>query len=126
MSSKSTAAKKSKSKAVLDVPHRARKIPVRVAEVDIEIIPIVQWLNQFRSIHTLYSCEGNDKADEVGKPYVSFLCTEPEDLVRALNGLGADAEVEVDLHNGVLRYCARFRSKYALEDVTERIQRFNW
>jgi len=53
--------------------HKAKMIPVKIAAVDIRIIPVVKWLNNYESIMTVGCC-GGDKKRNI--PQVSFICSD--------------------------------------------------
>jgi len=53
--------------------------------VDCNIVAIVQWLNEYQSVKTLYSCEGD--ADSPNSSYVLFLCKDPLDLRKIIQRL---------------------------------------
>lgn len=44
----------------VDSDHTFEKIVIYEADVDIGIIPMVQWLNSLKGIITRFSCEGED------------------------------------------------------------------
>lgn len=70
--------------------HKFKNIAIKQADVDIEILPIIRWLNSFKDTITLYCCEGDDNChiifgDEYYYgytyslidrccPYVSMIC----------------------------------------------------
>jgi hypothetical protein len=53
-------------------------------EIDVEILPVVEWLNSLKTVSTTDSCQGDE---ELGKdynlPYVSFF-SDSDDLIRIL------------------------------------------
>ena len=65
--------------------HLTSNIVIKIADVDLEIIPIINWLNSFNGIITVFSCEGKEKGDKgwdkknrgninsVHRPYISFM-----------------------------------------------------
>lgn len=65
--------------------HKTVKIPLKIIEVDEKIAPIVQWLNSYEGITTLFSCEKS--GDDC--PYISFICRHPEDLIYILDKLNS-------------------------------------
>lgn len=48
--------------------HETENISVRKADVDVEIIPLVEWINKYRGLKTLFSCQGDDR----NEPHVLF------------------------------------------------------
>jgi len=60
--------------------HIAKEITILKAAVDEKIIPVVQWLNSFEGVITIFSCEGDKKV----KPYILFQCDEHLTLLRIL------------------------------------------
>jgi len=66
---------------------RTRKVVLKTADIDVGIIPVVNWLNSFHSTFTLWCCEGRKKGEprcdpngHSAHPYVTFLCGELRDL----------------------------------------------
>ena len=109
--------------------HRTRSVPIKNAEVDEKILPVVLWLNTYRSVYTIFSCEG----DERGDPYVLFTCSSLEtlyDIQRTImdanhpaNSGGTrvwgvnrmdDIKVYTNMFESVLRFNMRFKDKNAL------------
>jgi len=87
--------------------HKTKSICIKKAKIDINMIPIVNWLNSFSSITTQYCCEGNKDF----KPYVLFICTDPVELIQILALLCGYATVEINFYNGILRYRLSFCTK---------------
>ncbi|KKL18147.1 hypothetical protein LCGC14_2478440 [marine sediment metagenome] len=56
----------------VDSDHTFKKIVIYEADVDIGIIPMVQWLNSLKGIITRFSCEGGDpiKNQVYQPPYI--------------------------------------------------------
>jgi hypothetical protein len=97
---------------------------IKHADVDIQIQPIVKWLNSFDGIYTRWSCQGDpskpfDKETEVNgvvcvdpavPAYVSFYCESAIDLAHVLNISDVYAHTEVKFYpaSGGLRYVMRF------------------
>lgn len=59
------------------------------ASVDVEIAPLVRWLNSHRGVRTVSCCQGDPGPDEnfrgiVRLPYVSFVCEDTESLATLL------------------------------------------
>jgi len=40
--------------------HPTQRVVIVEAEVDIDIIPLINWMNNLRGIRTLYCCQGTD------------------------------------------------------------------
>jgi len=65
--------------------HKTKHIAIKTGEIDVEIIPIINWLNSYDFIITLYCCEGREEGDpgwdsenkgninSSYQPYISFL-----------------------------------------------------
>lgn len=106
--------------------HQAKPISVKTALVDEMMIPLIEWLNSYESIHTTYCCQGepwdSEKSEEDNKfyaPYVSFICTNQLELILVLSIIRYAAEVHVlfNLEKGQLEYVARFNSQQSLMDT---------
>ena len=52
--------------------HKSKIIPIKSASVDVSILPLVEWLNNYESVMTVGSCGGDDKESS----YVGFICSE--------------------------------------------------
>ncbi len=97
--------------------HKTRKIAIKKAEVDIGIIPLVDFLNGFNGIITRWSCEGDpDKPKKVSVdlPYITFYAEDLESVQFLLKELqGAPCSVIVDYHNYLvpMRFGMRFENK---------------
>jgi len=63
--------------------HEQKNIPLKTISVDSDIIPLVNWLNSFDDIFTLYSCKGND----LNKPWITFFCNKQSTLYEAFHSL---------------------------------------
>lgn len=86
-------------------------------EVDVDIAPLVRWLNALPGIRTLNSCQGG----EGDGAYVNFLCSDQDSLAKFMSLLvdwaGDDwlrSELEVDFHIGRPRYTARWKDNAEL------------
>ena len=106
-------------------PHKTQRIPIKMEDVDINIIPVVVWLNSFSSVITLFSCEG-DEVDEDDdefdvlskKPYVLFICSDQMQLMHILEYSQQVSTTEISMHNTQIRYCMRFNSKEEMLDFS--------
>ena len=63
--------------------HKTRKIPIKWAEVDVGMIPIVNFFNYHEGVETLFCCQGSKQ----NKPYVSFQANNEECLLNFLISL---------------------------------------
>jgi hypothetical protein len=63
--------------------HRQTEIVLKRAIVDDRIIPVLEWLNSFHGVYTIWSCQGQD-SDHLGGdsylPYISFISACRNDL----------------------------------------------
>lgn len=70
--------------------HKTVDIVIKRAEVDEEIVPLVEWLNSFKGVVTLYCCQGHTKEEvcEDGRfpysTYVLFTCSNQWSLMQIL------------------------------------------
>ena len=80
--------------------HKAKVIALKMAAVDEGIIPVVQFLNEFSGIWTIWSCQGDELSndDDSGYyPYVTFFVEEMTALRSLLHYLrGAPCEVVIE------------------------------
>jgi hypothetical protein len=100
---------------MLTTTHRQITIRLkdRECEVDEGMVGTLSWLNGYSGVQTLWSCEGGRIQD----PYVSFRCTDQDDLIALLKRLHPTdqngdslryAVCEVDEHEGSPRYCIKW------------------
>jgi hypothetical protein len=93
-------------------PYKLMKMDV---EVDVDIIPIVQWLLSWDGVRTLYSCQGDDEQGQESEAYVLFVCNSEDSLKRILerktlwdrsldNFSNNNRPVEVECENDRIRY----------------------
>lgn len=96
--------------------HPTRRTVIKAADVDVLMVPLVNWLNALDETTTLYCCQGDPGDEPARGPYVLFTCTNPLQLMRVLDALGrvADVSVYYDREFPVLRYSARFPNRAAL------------
>lgn len=104
--------------------HPTKKIVIKSANIDKEMIPIVQWLNNFDSVMTKWCCQGEDGEEGVynwDAPYVVFSCDDPLDLLTIVEKVGYSGIVEIRPPLGIrfLDYCIKFPYKNNLEDFVE-------
>ena len=92
--------------------HKTKNIVLKSANVDLKIIPLIEWLNAKEGVHTLYSCECNDNDN---KPYIMWSCSYPPSLVWILHVFSPFATTEIDYYEGSLRYTSRFGDENSLK-----------
>ena len=126
--------------------HATIPMPIRVADVDVGIAPVVEWLNTFDYVVTWFSCEGDDRDPDseeswyTSRPYVLFTCPSLLTLSLILSRLQqvngnptktfAQCEVEwntVSMSSGCsneqLRFGLRFLSKELLREFVANLRR---
>ena len=86
--------------------HKTKKVIIKEADVDIDISPVVEWLNKFKDVFTLFSCQGGEKSNS----YVLFCCMDNLTLIKILKITNTFADVKVDFYEGVTRYYLEFHS----------------
>ena len=91
-------------------------LPIKIAEVDENIVPVVGWLNTFENVCTIASCEGDD---EEYTAYVMFECNTIKNLTeiqQILNeGFYHIIQTYVHYHCGKLRFTIRFQNEGVLK-----------
>jgi len=108
--------------------HKTRRIPLKMIEVDLLIIPIVDWLNSFPGIFTLHSCQGDylesgEERFDCGGAYVLFTGDNKKSFAQidlVLAGFIKDA-MEIDFYEGLIRYTFRFSTKWHRDAVIDLI-----
>lgn len=99
---------------------------IKQAEVDEKIVPLIDWLNRFNSVHTLYCCQGGEVVAEdednwIDKPYVLWTCTDALDLVKILYHLGFYSKTYISWHSEKMHieYCTRFQETESVESLVD-------
>lgn len=78
-------------------------------EIDVEIVPVVKWLNSLLGVETLYSCQGeycNEDEDipfVADEPYVVFTCPCKSTIDKILVILEDFNEKRLGLHRSACR-----------------------
>ena len=102
-----------------------------MADVDVEMIPLVNWLNSYQSVWTHFCCQGEPRKDgetdesySLNQPYVLFTCIDPVDLISVLSILHPYSITQIIWNNtkSQLEYCTRFYCQRSLFDTIEYIQ----
>ena len=95
--------------------HKATRIVIKRAEVDLKMQPVIKWLNSYPGIFTRWSCEGDDTEFvqetllRFDGPYILFYCDEQLELNKILHKLEGYAVVIIDFYRDqMIRYCIRF------------------
>jgi hypothetical protein len=80
-------------------PYQRYLFNVKVAKVDLNICPVVNWLNLFESIMTVGSCEGDNGGNI---PQVAFICSDSLILSGILRDIyDFNSSIPVKLANGM-------------------------
>lgn len=129
--------------------HQTEKTTIKTADIDREIIPVINWLNSHDFLITLYSCEGREEGDEewsitndgninsAYRPYISFFtysyikknnCS--PDKIRQLKNimdlLSRYGEFDLDDYDSSSKngrfnfYCFRFHDKPTMREFIEK------
>jgi hypothetical protein len=102
----------------LPEPHKTESILVRgeMVEVDVGMLPVVRWINSFKSAFTQFCCEGSKEHE----PYVLFYCEDKGELMQVLKKLHHPltdnltlvlARCEADVFGDGIRYKITFGNK---------------
>lgn len=87
--------------------HIGKNIIIKEGIVDLDIIPVVKWLNKFNDITTIFSCQGTNKSYP---PYVLFYCMDEKNLIDILYKLDHFGCIKINYFKGNLRYNLVFNS----------------
>ncbi len=102
--------------------HKTKRTILKEADIDIEIIPIVKWLNSYDSVITWYCCQGDKKE----KGQVVFTCTNPTDILnisRIVTCTNPDRRIEVqEWPEATLRYELIFKNISATQEFVQEIK----
>lgn len=100
-------------------PHPTENIAVKTADVDVEMVTIIKWLNSFDWLTTISCCQGCDEFP----PYVTFWAYMDSDLVKVVEKLSMYGQVGMDIKNGQLRYRMDFKDEETRNRLTNTLQR---
>jgi hypothetical protein len=91
--------------------HPTKNITLKTADIDLEMIPVVKWLNKFQSVTTKWCCQGSNKPYDT--PYVVFSCDQSLELLTIVERIGYTGAVEIRPPLGIrtLDYCIRFPNR---------------
>lgn len=104
-------------------PHPTKKIVIKAANIDKEMISVVKWLNKFDGVVTKYCCQGGNKypttenPNHVEPPYVIFSCDHTMQLLEIVEKVGWTGKVEIRPPLGLrlMDYCITFLNKNNLK-----------
>jgi hypothetical protein len=108
--------------------HETKRVVIKEGDVDVKIIPLINWLNSFESITTLFSCEGDGKKKiekkVANQPYVLFTCWDHFELsaiLRELDRCGCGVTCEATYWAPYpLRYMIKFEHKKGMLEFCKR------
>jgi tRNA(Phe) wybutosine-synthesizing methylase Tyw3 len=95
--------------------HEIKNIIIKKADIDIKMIPVINYLNKFSSVVTWFCCQGSKRE----KPYVIFTCNNSLDLANILFKLNQSlATIEVTWNNykSQIEYYVKFHSNKYLSN----------
>jgi hypothetical protein len=103
--------------------HPTKKVIIKTANIDKEMISVVKWLNKFEGVVTKYCCQGGHKfptaedPNYVDRPYVVFSCDHSLDLLKIVEKVGYTGEVTIrpPLDIRLMDYCITFSNKENLK-----------
>lgn len=107
--------------------HKQETVVIKTGKIDRGIARVVKWLNSYRSITTIYSCEGaaedagEDAAEDTDLPHVAFTAHDQLDLARVLDASGEFAVCDVMWSGSTLLYELNFFDCETLKQFTERL-----
>ena len=70
-----------------DNKHKSKLLPIKEAWVDEEIVPLVNYINDFVGVYTTSNCQGDTKDDPGLLPHVSFIGTEYRSIIALFHAL---------------------------------------
>ena len=86
---------------------------------------VVDWLNSFSSLYTLYCCESEGES----RPYVIFKCDNQEDLIAVVRTFNDVSDVDANIHLNYInpttgmRYILYFTGQGDLDRFSELVKR---
>ena len=124
-----------KPKMLSNRAHKSRRVKLKEVDIDVGILPVVEWLNSFPGVFTRWSCQGylkRDNNDWRNDPYIIFICDDPLALAEILRRTSRDAHCQVEFYepmNG-LRYNLKFKNREHLRrfvrDMAKSLQNYAW
>jgi hypothetical protein len=83
----------------MDQKHNTQLIPIKQAEVDVRMIEVVNWLNEYTGVITLACCQGADPrdAEDCRHSYVNFACCDL-DRIKLITAILASFRHEFGKH----------------------------
>lgn len=111
--------------------HKNINIAIKQADIDVEIIPLINYLNSFEGIITRWSCQGDLKPKTKGQyylPYVTFIAEDFISFKKLLEHLnGAPCEVVAEHFNELITmwFSIRFASKEHLKVMLKWVKKHN-
>lgn len=104
------------------VPHPFERVEVKPgewAEVDVEMIHLVKWLNSIPSVKTQFCCQGTE--DEDDQPYLTLTCNDLMDLEEIIRFISPDAFGEFSVYGHHVRFTFRWHYKAKLYQTLDRL-----
>ena len=130
------------------IEHETERIRVKgkIVEVDVLMIPVVQWLNRLRGVSTFACCEGYDIPRKVRRrlsaeaelgnynldwvrPYVAFTCKSMGSLEAILRPIHPQSfvlgrcDVDYEPFRAALTFSVLFNTKDSLREYVKRLRR---
>ncbi len=106
--------------------HKTREIAIKKAQVDIGIIPLVDFLNGFDGIITRWSCEGYPaRSKKVDLPYINFYAEDLQSIQFLLKELqSAPCTVHIQSASELISmsFAIRFENKEHLDQMIKWIK----
>lgn len=114
--------------------HETSRIIIKTADVDVKIIPLINWLNSFEAVTTRYCCQGAGAEDvknkdevssrmakDMYRPHVIFYCSDQLSLACICRRAFSYANITVEWYEGSIRYNMKFVSQESLLDMIKYI-----
>lgn len=100
--------------------HKTTNMAVVRAPVDVNMVPLIKWLNSHIGITTLFCCQGDASLEKSERysPYVMFISMSQESLVSIARIM--PQIIKLDWYESLLRYTAHFSSQYSYYRFVEK------
>jgi len=109
-------------------PHPTQNTVIKRGQIDMKMVPVVNWLNSLVGVTTLHCCQGEPGDDEKASqsPYVSFTCCNSLSLIVILRKIRCGAMMSLSwLDEGcVLIYCINFQNQQTLDDFIRDVKKY--
>lgn len=110
--------------------HKTTRMAIKVAEVDVAMVPIIQWMNEQSFTLTMSCCHGEERTTaHKDRPYITFLTTMPRQLHEISNtihsaGLVGDVQLELFYIDECRLYRLTFKNRRVVRQYAKFLKEY--